>query len=78
MSTPISGPVELKVKVATAATYVGGVLLLGILNATTTANLIAGLPDVVEAFVAPGVLSLITFVSGYLAKHTPRPDISAS
>lgn len=73
-----NAPLELKVKVATAATYLAGVALLGFLNATTTADLIAGLPDVVEAFVAPGVVSLVTFISGYLAKHTPRPDLGES
>jgi len=70
-----SAPVETKVKVATIATYLGLVALLAVLNAVAEANLIAGLPDVVEVFVAPLLPTAITFVAGYIAKHTHRPDL---
>lgn len=70
-----AGPVEAKVKAAGWATYLGGVGLLAILNAFSDANLIAGLPDAVEVFVAPMVPTAITTAAAWLAKHTPRPDI---
>lgn len=69
-----SGPVEWKVKVASAATYLGFVALLAVLNAVADANLITELPDVAEVFLAPVLPTLITFVSSYAAKHTPRTD----
>ncbi|MCZ7376557.1 hypothetical protein [Micromonospora sp. WMMC250] len=73
-----AAPVETKVKVATIFTYLGSLALLAILNGITSTNLIAGLPDVIEVFVAPMVPAAITLVSGYLAKHTPRPDLRRS
>lgn len=66
--------VETKVKAASLATYFGLVALLAVLNAVSDANLVTALPDVVEVFVAPLLPTLITFVSGYQAKHTPRDD----
>lgn len=78
-STPsAAGPVEKKVTVATVASYVGGVALMGVLNAIGDANLIAGLPDVIEAFIAPMLPTAITFVGGWAATHTPRPDLGQS
>lgn len=72
-----SGPVERKVTVATVASYLGFVALLAVLNAVADANLISELPDVAEIFLAPVLPTLITFVSGYAAKHTPRNDPAA-
>lgn len=69
---PAKAPVETKVKAASVATYLGLVALLAVLNAVSDANLIAGLPDVVEVFVAPLVPTAIAFVAGYVAKHSPR------
>jgi len=67
-------PVEKKVTVATVASYLGGLGLLAILNGVADTNLITELPDVVEVFVAPIIPSLITFIGGYVARHTPRND----
>lgn len=79
MSHPNPGaPVEVKVKAASIATYLGLVALLAVLNAVSDTNLIAGLPDVIEVFVAPLVPTAIAFVAGYVAKHTPRPDLGQS
>ncbi|WP_327029697.1 hypothetical protein OG989_04025 [Micromonospora sp. NBC_01740] len=72
---PASAPVETKVKAASIATYLGSLALLAILNGVADANLISGLPDVVEVFVAPLVPTAIAFVAGYVAKHTPRRDL---
>lgn len=70
-----NAPIEAKVKAASLASYIAGVALMGVLNGITDANLIAGLPDVVEAFVAPMIPTAITFLAGYVARHTPRRDI---
>jgi hypothetical protein len=70
-----TGPVELKVKVAAWATYLGGVGLLAILNAFSDANLVASLPDAIEVFVAPMLPTAITAFTAYWADHTPRPDL---
>jgi hypothetical protein len=67
-------PVEKKVTAATFASYLGGVALLAILNGVADTNLITALPDVVEVFVAPLVPTAITFIGGYVARHTPRND----
>jgi hypothetical protein len=74
-TTPTSAPVETKVKAAAVATYLGLLALLAVLNGVTDADLIAGLPDVVEVFVAPLLPTAVTFVTSYLARHTPRPDL---
>lgn len=71
-------PVETKVKVATAASYFGGVGLLAILQAVSQdADLISGLPDAIEVFLVPLVTSAITFIGGYVANHTWRGDRAA-
>jgi hypothetical protein len=74
-SAPPKRPIEIKVKVATVATYLGSLAALAVLNGITSTNLVAGLPDVIEVFVAPLIPAAITLVSGYVARHTPRPDL---
>jgi hypothetical protein len=77
--TPPPAPaVESKVKVASIATYLGLLALLAILNGVSDTNLVTGLPDVVEVLVAPMIPAAIGLVAGYVAKHTPRPDLPAS
>jgi hypothetical protein len=62
-------PVERKVQASTAAAALSGLLLW-----------IAGryifkgsVPDVVASWVYVAVPSVITFMAGYAARHTPRP-----
>jgi len=74
MSTS-SPPIERKVKAATIAVYIATSALLGILNGVTDANLVAGLPDWLEVFVAPLLPAAAAWIAGYRAKHTPRPDL---
>lgn len=69
--TADSGPVERKTSMASVAVYLVCLGALGILNATTTTNLIAGMPDVLEAFIAPVVPALTTLIVGYTVKHRP-------
>jgi hypothetical protein len=73
--TSTKAPIETKVKAASLGSYLGGVALLAILNGVTTANLVAGMPDWLEVFLAPMVPTAVAFVSGFVAKHTPRPDL---
>ncbi|MFI6986015.1 holin [Embleya sp. NPDC050154] len=69
----MAAPMETKVKVAGAASYLGFAALLGVLTAVGDAGLVSWLPDVVEVFVAPMVPTAITMVAAWKAKHTPRP-----
>ncbi|MFI6909634.1 hypothetical protein ACIBKY_50825 [Nonomuraea sp. NPDC050394] len=69
-------PVERKVTAATAGSYLGllaGLTVLQAINADL--DLIAFLPDWLETLAVPLVPGLITYVSGYKAKHTRRPDL---
>lgn len=76
--TPTTGPVERKVKAATVAAYLGGVALLGVLNAVQgNHDMIDFMPDWAAAVVFPVVPAAITAVAGYLARHTPRTDTAA-
>lgn len=73
-----SGKVESKVWWATAGAYLAGVAGLAVVNAVTAddnALLLAALPDALEAFILPSVPAVVSFVTGWLAKHTPRPDL---
>lgn len=70
MST--TAPVETKVKVASVASYLGVAALLGVLGATSDAELVASLPDWLSAPVAAALPAVITFWRAYQAKHTPR------
>ncbi|MFC7582411.1 hypothetical protein ACFQYP_00375 [Nonomuraea antimicrobica] len=69
-------PVERKVTAATAGSYL---TLLAVLTVLQTVNadldLIAFLPDWLESLTIPLLPGLITYVSGYKAKHTARPDL---
>jgi hypothetical protein len=80
MSTypPAAPRIEAKVKAAGYATYFGLVALLAVLNAVADTNLVTALPDVVEVFVAPMVPAALALVAGWLANHTPRPDLPQS
>ena len=72
---PTSAPVEKKVTAATIGSYLGFAALLAVLNGVADANLVTALPDVVEVLVAPMIPAAITLVAGYVARHTPRPDL---
>ncbi|GAB2918799.1 hypothetical protein GCM10027203_18150 [Nonomuraea fastidiosa] len=69
-------PVEAKVKAATAGSYLGLVAVLAVLQAVNAdLDLISFLPDWLESLAVPLLPGLITWVSGYKAKHTARPDL---
>lgn len=76
---PAKGPVEKKVAWASVGTYLGLVVLLAVVNAVNAdATLISGLPDWLETLLLPLVPAMVSFLGGYTAKHTPRPDLEAT
>lgn len=79
MSSTYPAPrVETKVKAGAVASYLGLAALLAVLNGVTDINLVAALPDVIEVLVAPVIPAATGLVAGYLARHTPRPDLESS
>lgn len=70
--------VESKVWWATVGSYLAGVVALAVVNAVTgddNALLLAALPDAIEPFVLPVVPAVVSFIAGWAARHTPRPDL---
>ncbi|WP_433444535.1 hypothetical protein [Nonomuraea sp. CA-141351] len=68
--------VERKVTASTAGSYLGLLAVLTVLQAINAdLDLIAFLPDWLESLTIPLLPGLITYVSGYKAKHTARPDL---
>lgn len=74
----MSAPVEKKVTAASVGAYLGSTGLLAILSAIQdNAGLVGGLPDGLEPFVLSLVPTAIVFVTGWVAKHTPRGPAGA-
>ena len=71
----MTGPVERKVAWASIATYVGSAAGVAALQAVTDAQLVTALPDILEPLVLALLPAASTFLGGYKARHTPRPDI---
>ncbi|MFI6737272.1 hypothetical protein ACIBI9_30470 [Nonomuraea sp. NPDC050451] len=69
--------VERNVTAATAAgSYLGLLAVLTVLHAINAdLDLISFLPDWLESLSIPLLPGLITYVSGYKAKHTARSDL---
>lgn len=66
-------PVEKKVTAASAASYVASTGLLAALAAVQDNDrLVEWMPDAVAPFVLALVPTALTFVSGWVARHTPR------
>jgi hypothetical protein len=77
--TTTPGPViETKVTWATAASGIVAFILDAISNMVQNEDhgvLIKGLPDKLEPFVMALMLAAPTFLAGYQARHTHRPDL---
>lgn len=70
-----STPVETKVKAATGGAFLVG-LVVALLNwEVGDSQLMGSLPAWVQTLVTLAVPPLITFLSGWQARHTPRPDM---
>lgn len=69
-----SEPVESKVKAATFAAFAVGVLVSVLNEAQANSALLGALPPWVQAVVLVAFPPLVTFLSGWQARHTPRSD----
>lgn len=68
--------IETKVKASTAATF-GASAVIAVLNqAVADDTLMGSTPAWVQTLALLVVPSAVTFLSGWKARHTPRPDIS--
>ncbi|MEV4974460.1 holin [Streptomyces scopuliridis] len=66
--------VEKKVTAATAGTYVASTgVLAGLAALKDNSRLLEWMPDSLTPFVVAVIPAAIAFVSGYRARHTPRP-----
>lgn len=68
--------IEAKVKAATVAVYLlctGGLAIVNAVQGDT--SLLGFLPVWAEPFVVGILPALASFIAGYQAKHTPRPDL---
>lgn len=70
-----SAPVETKVKAATSAAFLVGVGVALLNWAVGDSHLMGSLPGWAQSLAAVIVPPLITFLSGWKAQHTPRPDM---
>lgn len=68
-----SGPVEAKVKAATAAAVVTAFVLWLLSRYVFRGEV----PAPVEGVVTLAVIGAATWLASYFAKHTPRPDLPA-
>lgn len=70
-----SAPIEKKVKLASAVTYLASLAGLAVLGAVTDdPSLISGMPDALEPFVLALVPAATAAIAGWAAPHTPRSD----
>jgi hypothetical protein len=71
---PVAGshPVEAKVKASTITAGTVAAVLLVILSAVQSSQIIHGVPDWVPVVIGAAVTALGTFTGGYQAPHTPR------
>lgn len=77
-TTPATGPVETKVKAATWAAAAVGVLIT-VLNAVAAdSSLLGALPAWLQGVVTVAAPPLVTFLAGWKARHTPRPQTPAT
>jgi hypothetical protein len=77
MATSVRKPVETKVKAASALTYLAGVAGLAVINAVQGEPvLISSMPDWLEPFVLSLLPAAGAAIGGWIAPHTPRPDLS--
>ncbi|TMR91451.1 holin [Nonomuraea basaltis] len=68
--------IERKVTASAAGSYLSLLAVLTVLQAINAdLDLIAFLPDWLESLAVPLLPGLIAYVSGYVAKHTARPDL---
>jgi hypothetical protein len=65
--------VETKVAASTVATFIVGALVAVLNAAHDNPDLLGGLPLAVQTLLLVLIPTLVTFVAGWSAPHTPRP-----
>lgn len=68
----MSAPIETKVKAATAASFVVGIVVAVLNGVTADASLLGPLPTWAQSVILALAPAAVTFLSGWQAKHTPR------
>jgi hypothetical protein len=68
--------IESKVKASTAATFGASVAIAVLNQAVADDSLMGSVPSWAQTGLLVVVPSLVTFLSGWKARHTPRPDLS--
>lgn len=71
----MAAPVETKVKAATGAAFFVGVALAFLNWSVGDSQLLGALPSWAQMLVTTFGPPLATFLSGWQASHTPRPDL---
>jgi len=69
----MAAAIETKVQASTAVAAVSGLALWALGKYVFKGDV----PDVVASWIYVIVPGVLTFAAGYLARHTPRPDIPA-
>uniref|UniRef100_UPI003F493E94 hypothetical protein n=1 Tax=Pseudonocardia sp. CA-138482 TaxID=3240023 RepID=UPI003F493E94 len=70
-----SGPIENKVQ-ASSLWALGASVGVAVLNAVATrSELLGNLPPPVQFVILAAIPPAVTFLAGYVAPHTPRPEI---
>lgn len=68
--------VETKVKWSTVGSTLGAAAVLAMLGAVSDdPNMLSPLPDALELLLLSLLPGLVSFVAGWRARHTPRPDL---
>ena len=78
MSLPARAVVELKVIASTAAAGLAGVGVTVLNQTVGDEQLLGGLPVWAQTLITLFVPPAATFLGGWAARHTPRPDLDAA
>lgn len=71
-----TAPIEAKVTAATWAAAAVGVLITVLNTAAADSSLLGSLPPWLQGVLTVVIPPLATFLSGWKARHTPRPGIT--
>lgn len=71
MTVPTSAPVERKVTASTLVAFLASIGI-AVLNSLSGSDLLGALPPVAQALILAVVPTLVVFLGGYAAPHTPR------
>jgi hypothetical protein len=69
-----NGPIEAKVKAATLAAFVVGLVVSTLNQTQADSQLLGSLPAWLQFVLTVAVPPVVTFLSGWKARHTPKTD----